>query len=206
MRLQKIKDTLTFLHRSKKLEAEERYKISLSRHKNSVAEHSWRLGLMAIVISTECKIPVNMERVLTLATLHDLAEAETGDIDAYAQALGGKILIANKANAEISAMHKMTDDLIFGGWIYDLWEEYENQITLEAKFVRALDKIEGFLHIAEVGVEAYIPKEFHSTYADAAVIAFDEATQHFPELKDLLNAVKANLKKQFAIAGIEWVE
>ena len=206
MRQQKINDILTFLKRSKNLESAKRYSSSLKGSQNTVAEHSWRLGLMALVIGTECKVRVDTNRALTLALIHDLAEAKTGDIDAYDQISTEKPLIGNKADLEESAVREMTDDLPFGDWIYSLWKEYEDQETIEAKFVKALDRIEGFLHIAENGVEMYIPKEFHADYANKAVEAFDEATHHFPELKDLLDAVKKDLKEQFERAGVKWVE
>jgi putative hydrolase of HD superfamily len=206
MRQQKITDILTFLQRSKNLESVERYNASLSANKNTVAEHSWRLGLMALVIGTECKARVDVNRAVVLALMHDLAEAKTGDIDAYEQVLAGKKSVENKSILEDLAMHEMTDDLPFGDWIYSIWREYEDQETVEAKFVKALDRIEGFLHIAEAGVEAYIPKEFHADYANKAVVAFDDATHHFPELKDFLDAVKKNLQEQFERAGVKWVE
>jgi putative hydrolase of HD superfamily len=206
MRQQKINDILTFLRRSKSLESVERYRSSLRDKKNTVAEHSWRLGLMALVIGTECKVRVDTNRALSLALLHDIAEAKTGDIDAYEQILAGKQLVEDKSVMEESAVREMTDDLPFGDWIYSLWREYEDQVTIEAKFVKALDRIEGFLHISEGGVEMYIPKEFHADYANKAVQAFDEATHHFPELKDLLDAVKSDLQKQFEHAGVKWVD
>jgi len=205
MRQQKVKDILLFLHRSKALESIERYGTSLRGNKNTVAEHSWRLALMALVIGTECKARVDINRAITLALLHDLAEAKTGDIDAYSQIIEGKKLIANKAIMEDSAVHEMTDDLPFGDWIYSLWKESEDKETVEAKFVKALDRIEGFLHIAEDGVKMYIPKEFHADYANQAVEAFDDATHHFPELKDFLDTIKDDLKKQFEEVGVKWV-
>ena len=113
---------------------------------------------------------------------------------------------AEKAAQEEAAMRDMTKDLSLGTKVMVLWREYEEQTTIEAKFVKALDKIEGFLHIAEGEVAMYIPKEFHGDYANRAVAAFDEATEHFPGLKDLLDAVKADLRKQFTAAGVEWVE
>src|SRR3989338_3244956 len=105
MRQQKVQDILLFLHRSKALESAERYGSSLKTNKNTVAEHSWRLGLMALVIGTECKVRVDMNRTLSLALLHDLAEAKTGDIDGYEQILGGKKLIEEKAVMQENAMH-----------------------------------------------------------------------------------------------------
>ncbi|MDO8482838.1 MAG: HD domain-containing protein [bacterium] len=206
MRQQKIHDVLLFLRRTKTLESAERYGSSMRTHKNTVAEHSWRLGLMALIIGTESRVRIDINRTLALALLHDLAEAKTGDIDGYDQILQGKKLIEEKAVMEEDAMHEMTDDLPFGDWIYALWREYEDQVTIEAKFVKALDKIEGFLHIAEVGVEAYVPKEFHADYATKAVVAFDEATHHFPELKDFLEEVKKDLKTQFEKVGVKWLD
>ena len=188
------------------MESVERYSASLKDKKNTVAEHSWRLAIMALVIGTECKVRVDINRALALALLHDLAEAKTGDIDAVEQIPGGAQLTEDKAILEETAMREMTDDLPFGDWIFSLWREYEDQETIEAKFVKALDKIEGFLHIAEAGVEAYIPKEFHAEYANKAVESFDEATHHFPELKDLLDAVKKDLQKQFKHAGVKWID
>lgn len=206
MRKEEVQDILIFLKRSKQLQTAERYGSSLTGMQNTVAEHSWRLGLMAYVIATECKLNINLERALSLALMHDLAEAKTGDIDAYTQIKEGKKLIEEKAKMEVTAMKEMTGDLSFGERVYDLWQEYEDQKTMEAKFIKALDKIEGFLHIAEGEVEMYVPKEFHADYANKAVIAFDEATNHFPGLKDLLDAVKDNLRHQFDLAGVAWID
>lgn len=206
MKEQKISDILKFLQRSKDLESAKRYRVSLRGTQNTVAEHSWRIGLMAFVIAAECKINIDMAHTLGLALVHDLAEAKTGDIDAYAQIQGGAEVIKEKATQEALAMHQMTDDLSFGDWIYSLWREYEDQTTTEAKFVKALDKIEGFLHIAEGEVNMYIPKEFHADYANKAVEAFDEATHHFPELKNLLDTVKEDLRTQFEKIGVKWID
>ncbi|MEK7127994.1 MAG: HD domain-containing protein [Patescibacteria group bacterium] len=206
MRQKKIHDILLFLRRSKTLESAERYGSSLRGNKNTVAEHSWRLALMALVIGTECKVRVDINHAVALALLHDLGEAKTGDIDAYSQILQGKQLIEDKAILEDLTLREMTDDLPFGDWIYSLWRESEDKLTLEGKFVKALDRIEGFLHIAEDGVKMYIPKEFHADYATKAVEAFDEATNHFPELKDFLDAIKKDLKEQFEKVGVKWID
>lgn len=206
MQQKNVLEILTFLERSKRLESVERYGASLLGMKNSVAEHSWRLALMALVIAKTCNITVDMYKTLSLALMHDLAEGVTGDIDAYKQIRGGASMLAQKAVDESRAMESITHDLSFGSWVYELWEQYEAQQSLEAKFVKALDKIEGFLHISEVGVDLYIPKEFHADYADAAVKAFDHATHHFPGLKELLDAVKLKLQREFEKAGVAWVE
>lgn len=206
MKQQQITDVLTFLRRSKALETTKRYRSSLRDKQNSVADHSWRVAVMTLVIGTECKADLDLARAVQIALLHDVAEATTGDIDAYEQIIGGEQVIEKKSVAEEAAVNEMTGDLQFGSFIYDIWREYEDQRTLESKFVKALDRIEGFLHIAEIGVEAYIPEEFHADYATSAVAAFDEATAHFPGLKDLLDTVKTDLRAQFEQAGVKWYD
>lgn len=204
MQKQKVHDILTFLQRTNQLKSVPRFGSSLRRDHDTVAEHSWRLTLMAYIIASECGVHVNINRVMAIALVHDLAEAKTGDIDAYTVIVGQRS-VTDKGEREAEAMQEMTEGIGFGDTMYAIWKEYEDQQTLEAKFVKALDKIEAFLHIAERGVKAYIPKEFHADYADKAVRAFDEATHHFPEVKDLLDMVKRDLKRQFAEVGVEWV-
>lgn len=161
---------------------------------------------MAFVIGSECKLALDMGRALSLAIMHDLAEAQTGDIDAYEQILKGRKLIEEKAKQEELVMRDMTAGLSFGDAIFGMWQEYEDQQSVEAKFVKALDKIEGFLHIAEGEVAMYIPSEFHADYATKAVAAFDDATEHFPGLKDFLDAVKEDLRRQFELTGVAWID
>ncbi|HLD61197.1 MAG TPA: HD domain-containing protein [Patescibacteria group bacterium] len=203
MKQPEIQEILTFLQRSSKLKSVPRFSASLKSDGDSVAEHSWRLALMVFIIGNQCKVDVNLNKAIGIALLHDLAEAKTGDFDAY-EFMNGTRSLDEKRVLEKSAMDELTGDISFGNWICYIWEEFEYQKTVEAKFVKALDRIEAFLHIAEHGVKAYIPKEFHSDYADKAVKAFDEASNHFPEIKDLLEMVKKDLKQQFEAVGVKW--
>ncbi len=207
MQNKKINDIFKFLRRVKKLETTNRYESSLKGGaRNTVAEHSWHLAMMVMIIASEYKVDVNIERAISLALLHDIAEASTGDFDAYAQVALGNNFKEKKSELEKSVVEKMTDDISFGDKIYSLWKEYEDQKTIEAKFVKALDKIEGFLHISEVGVEEYIQDDFHSNYADEAVKTFNETQKAFPELKEILDTIKDDLKTQFEKTGVKWLE
>jgi putative hydrolases of HD superfamily len=201
-----IREVLAFLAQSRKLESVERYTASLKTGRNTTAEHSWRLALMALVVQSVAKIDLNLERALSIALVHDLAEAKTGDIDAYTQIREGRERIERKEAEEETAMRELTDPAGFGDGIYALWREYEESETVEAKFIQALDGIEGFLHLAEGGIEAYVPPEFHADYATRAVEEFDAAVGNFPELKDLLDAVRADLKAACERQGIAWIE
>lgn len=202
----KVKEVLMFLKDSKGIEGAERYGASLSNFKNTVAEHSWRLGLMVLVITKEFDLKLNISHALAIALFHDLAEGKTGDMDAYIQIKKGKDFILDKHKTENIVMKEMTKNVSFGKYVYDLFLEYEKGETVEAKFVRALDSIEGFLHIFEVGVENYIPKEFHGNYADKAINIISEVGENFPALKELLEEIKENLKKEFKKVNVKWVE
>ena len=205
MKKQKFKEILTFLKRSNKLKSVQRYSASLSKNGDTTAEHSWQLTFMVFVIATECNLKINLSRAMALALVHDLAESVTGDIDAYEQIVKGEKLVQDKYEKERLAMKAITKNLSFGKEILNLWNEYGDHKTLEAKFVAALDGIEAYIHIAERGVRAYIPKKFHGYYADGAVSAFDQAAHSVPEIKDLLNLVKKDLKTQFEKVGVKYV-
>ncbi len=205
MKEQKVKDIFTFLQRSNQLKSVPRYGYSLSKNGDTTAEHSWQLTLMVFIIAKECNLKIDLSHAMALALIHDLAESVTGDIDAYEQILKGRKLIQDKYKKEKLAMKAITRDLSFGKEIFDLWNEYEDHKTLEAKFVAALDGIEAYIHIADRGVKAYIPKEFHGYYVDRAVLAFDQAVQNVPEVKDLLNLIKKDLKTQFEKVGVKYI-
>lgn len=200
-----IPNLLTFLHRSNDLKKIKRYKSSLSENGDTVADHSWRLTLMVFVISSELDIPIDVSHAMKLAILHDFAEMKTDDIDAV-EVINNKVSLETKQKNELLAMHEILRGISFGEQIFVLWSEYEKQETLEAKFVKALDKIEAFLHLDETGTGVYFPTEFHGDYADAAVKSFDEASHHFPPLKLILDPIKADLREKFAKQGIAWVE
>lgn len=200
-----IPDILTFLHRANQLKTIERYKSSLTEKGDTVADHSWRLALMVLVVGTELDVPVNIPHAMKMALIHDLAELKTDDIDAY-EVIKQKVKLEDKQQKERDAMYEILRGISFGDHILDTWKEYEDQETVEAKFVKALDKIEAFLHLDEAGTDVYFPKEFHGDYADAAVHAFDGAVRHFPPLEGLLSIVKAELKKKFEANGVAWVE
>jgi putative hydrolases of HD superfamily len=195
---QKIKEMILFLKETNKLKVTDRYKSTLDEVGDTVAEHSWRLGLMTFLIANQFNIEMNVGHAIQLALVHDLAEAKTDDIDVYQQ-ITKHISTLQKATAEDKAMQEMTDGFSFGDEVYKLWEEYEKQETKESQFIKALDKIEALLHLSEVGAEHYQQSKFYANYAD-------EVVSVFPQLAELLEVIKADLKKQFKKAGVEWKE
>src|SRR5689334_16734316 len=53
-----------------------------SGRQESVAEHTWRMSLMAVLIEPLLKQKVDISRLLKMIILHDLVEAEARDVSA----------------------------------------------------------------------------------------------------------------------------
>lgn len=193
--LEKIFD---FLHLVENLKSTLRYNFTKTGRKESSAEHSWRLSLMLFVLIKELKIAVDTEKSIKIALAHDLAEAITGDIDAVLVA-EGKASQQEKQKLESEAMAKIRATLPqeIGQEIYNLWKEYDDNSTKEAKCVKAVDKLETLTQLIEAGYQTYDKPQFIANYADKAV-------ENFPELKEALVIIKRKLKQEFAKGNIPW--
>ncbi len=105
----------------------------------SVADHSHGVALAALLLCDLVEETVDRERVLTMAVLHDLPEAVTGDLS-----LGASRLLppGAKAAGEAAAMDEAGAGLpFFAGW-RETWDEFEAQETLEARIVRDADRLD----------------------------------------------------------------
>lgn len=100
----------------------------------SVADHSYGLALLAWVL---CPPELDLRKVLELALLHDLAEIVTGDITPHQ-----KVPQDEKKQAEEAALKALTEGLSKALQSVELLREYQEQTTDEARFVKAVDKLE----------------------------------------------------------------
>lgn len=193
-----LEKILNFLHHAENLKSTLRYSSTKSGRKESSAEHSWRLTLMVLVVTKELNLDLDIDHAIKIALVHDITESITGDIDAIRIA-EQEISKEEKQKLEIKAIKKLKDSLSSktGEEIYNLWNEYEQGSTKEAKFIKALDKIETLTQLAESGYKIYDKPEFIANYADRAV-------RNFPELTGMLRAVKQKLKSEFKKGSIPW--
>lgn len=189
-----------FLHKIENLKSTLRYNETTSGRKESTADHSRRLALMTFIIIDELKLDVDINKSIKLALVHDLAESLTGDIDAIKIA-EGTFSKEEKEKLEIEAISDLKDTLpkTIGKEISNLWHEYNDCKTKEAKFIKALDKIETLTQLAESWYKIYDKPHFIANYANKAV-------KNFPELIDMLKIVKKKLKNEFDKGNIEWKE
>lgn len=178
-----------------------RYSTCPDHVKDSSAEHSWKIAFMASVLNKEVK-DIDSYRALQICLVHDLAEAITGDIDAYRIVLG-EITKEQKQKMEEEVMAGIKEKLSDRGQeIYDLWREFEDHKTPEARYARALDKIEALIHLLSVN---YIAREDNAEAELTAKYA-DKAVDEFPQLKPILDIIKTKLKEEFKKQGFNWKE
>lgn len=103
----------------------------------SVAAHTW--GLSTLVLQF-CPDGLDRERALALAAVHDVAEAVTGDVATRAEAGAQTVDPGEKARRERAAMDGPLAEL--GGEVRELWAEYEDRETPEARFVKDADLLD----------------------------------------------------------------
>ena len=111
----------------------------------SVAEHSHRVALLALVLAPRAEAGLDVARCVAMAVVHDLAEALVGDITPY-----DGVDPIEKRGREDAAMRELAA-LAGDGALLDLWREYDAAATPEARFVKELDKLETVLQAAEYG-------------------------------------------------------
>jgi putative hydrolase of HD superfamily len=139
--------TLEFLRATERLKVTYRSGFTSDGQRESVAEHTWRICMMAVVLAPHFP-DVDVARLMQICVVHDLGEAIGGDIPAPEQA---------KRVAADPASHKSADerrDLVtliaplpdaMRDHIVSLWDEYEAAVTPESRLAKALDKLETIL-------------------------------------------------------------
>jgi len=131
---------LDFLRYAEQLKNKTRSAYTSDGRPESVAAHTWRLCLMALVV--EGQYPdIDSARLIKLCIIHDLGEAIGGDIPAPQQADSGK---ADQERTDLLQLlaplpTALQDDIV------SLWDEYEAAASPEAKLAKALDKLETIL-------------------------------------------------------------
>ena len=166
-------DTLTVAGR---LKDTTRHCYTLGGRHESVAEHSWRITLMAYWISDEFP-EANLEKLLKMCLIHDLGEAFTGDIPSFE-----KTEVNEEREAEL--LFKWTKSLPepFATEMMELYREMEERKTLEARIYKALDNMEALISHNESDIQTWLPLEYdlQMTYGNDKV-AFSE---YLTELRD----------------------
>jgi putative hydrolase of HD superfamily len=143
--------TLSFFMELDRLKGVERrnWLADGSRRENT-AEHSWHLGMAALVFASFAVEHIDVPRAVAMALTHDIVEIDAGDTFAYDQ---------GAANDDKEAREQAAADRLFGllppphgAALRALWDEYERGDTPEARYVMAIDRMAPMLlNMAEGG-------------------------------------------------------
>lgn len=102
----------------------------------SVAEHVYGTMMLAIAMKSEYKYDIDLEKVLFMLAIHELGEAIIGDLTLFT------ISHSEKEKIEHEAVHKILSNLLDGDMIEQLFLEFDEHKTPEAKFAYQCDKLE----------------------------------------------------------------
>ena len=145
---------LDFLDRAEKLKCNTRHSWTSSGRHESVAEHSWRLALMAMLLGEQFS-DLDMNKVIKMCLIHDLGEAVTGDIPAF-------VKTEKDEAVESRAVSGLFDTLPepYHTELTQLFAEMEERKTPEAKLYKALDKLEALIQHNEADISTWLPLEY----------------------------------------------
>jgi putative hydrolase of HD superfamily len=141
MRADELDGVLAFLRAAERLKTVTRSGWTSTGKAESVAEHTWRLCLMAMVLYGRAE-DIDLAKLLKMCLIHDLGEAIGGDVPAPAQIAGNP-----KSGQERADLLSLVEPLPAAGRreILELWDEYEAASSPEAKLAKGLDKLETIL-------------------------------------------------------------
>jgi putative hydrolase of HD superfamily len=147
---------------AERLKTELRHSWLSNGRRESVAEHTWLMCLMALLCHGRLGEPVRLDRLLAMIIVHDLAEAEVGDIP-YFETGHRKDTKAARERAAFDRIAQMLPSPD-GAMIRDLWDEFEHGHSPEARLARALDHLEVQVQHNLADIATWEPIEYDLVY------------------------------------------
>ena len=180
-------ELLQILAVAEKLKCNTRHCYTSSGRHESVAEHSWRIALMAMLIAPEFP-EADMNKVIRMCLIHDLGEAFTGDIPTF-----------YKTEADTKK-----EDAIFDRWVQTLPSQTKEEFsallsemntmeTQEAKIYKALDKMEAVIQHNESDIATWLPLEY-----DLQLRYGEENVQFSPWFRELKREIDDWTRRKIA--------
>ena len=148
------RELLNALHVAERLKDATRHCYTSGGRHESVAEHSWRLALMAFFLRDEFP-EADMDRVVRMCLIHDLGEAFTGDIPTF-----------EKTEAD-----EQREETLLDAWVASLPSPYREEMaalyremaerrTPEARIYKALDGLEALIQHNESALSTWSENEY----------------------------------------------
>ena len=180
---------LDALHVAERLKDATRHCYTSGGRRESVAEHSWRITLMAYLVKDEFP-EADMDKVIRMCLIHDLGECFTGDIPSFLK----------------TQTDEDTEERLLFAWVESLPEPYRTEMralyeemaareTLEARIYKAMDSLEAVIQHNESDIGTWADNEYalNMTYGDDKV-AFS------PYLRRLREEIRADTRAKIEAA------
>lgn len=150
----KQSELLSILRLVAKLKTTDRHCWTAPDRKESVADHSWRISLMAMLLRPEFP-EADMDKVIKMCLIHDIGEAFTGDIPTFWKTSADEEKEEQLFDSWVATLPEGTRE----EWI-SLLAEMEALQTLEAKIYKSLDKMEAVISHNESDISTWLPLEY----------------------------------------------
>ena len=163
------------------------------RDVESVAEHSFGVAVIAMLLADRARsrgVEVNVERLLRMALMHDLTEARTGDLPSTIKEYFDRAAV-RAADERIA--EEMVAELGQTGQSYlELWRDYEHRASIEARLVKAADKLDLLVQSREYekGGARSLQEFWETADDDFAKLGVDDL------IADLIEELKESRKEQ----------
>ena len=181
MQRDELLQVLDFLRAAEALKTRRRSGWTTAGEPESVAEHTWRLCLMALVLRPGFP-EVDFSKLLRMCVVHDLGEAIGGDVPAPEQAKRGTSKSADERRdllTLVASLPRTSREEIVA-----LWDEYEAGATAEARLAKGLDKLETILQHTQGANPPDFDYRFNLDYGRR----YTEAPPLLAELRAILDA------------------
>lgn len=149
-----INELIVFMNIAEKLKCNTRHSWTSSGRHESVAEHSWRMGLLAMAVADEFN-ELDMNKVIKMCLIHDLGEAITGDIPTFYKTASDEVIELNAIDQLLSTVSGS-----FKHTLKTLFEEMDELKTPEARLYKCIDKCEVVLQHNEAALDTWIELEY----------------------------------------------
>ena len=145
---------IDFLRVMERLKDAPRHCWTTGGRRESVAEHSWRVSLMAMLMADEFP-GMDIDRVVRMCLVHDIGEAITGDIPTFVKTDADRAVEGREVEALIGGLPEP-----WPRYLGELFDEMEALESPEAKLYKALDRMEAIQSHNESDVETWLPLEY----------------------------------------------
>ena len=173
------KELISALSVAERLKDTVRHCYTSQGRRESVAEHSWMMTLMAFFMKNEFP-EADINKIIQMCIIHDLGECFTGDIPTF----------------EKNSRHEAAEKALLEQWVQSLpeptrhemsslYKEMEERQTLEAKIYKAIDSLEALIqhNLSDISTWSENEFELNLTYADDRVQFSDYLTRLRAEIR-----------------------